>query len=133
MEEGNGVTLPVRASPDCLMGSSKDPSFSGAISERCIEGVTDPPAGVEPTPESADVEGVRSVMHGFCTLLGSTGSDQGAQSGVGSGPEGVVISSDRAAEGSDSIDWEAVRLAPRSKVGISATNHDDCLYRAQAV
>ena len=127
MEQGTGVTLPARASPDCHMGPPKEPSLSSAISERCAEGVTDSPAGVEPTPENAGVEGVRcSGVLGVCTLLGSTGSNQGGQSEVGSGPEGAVVPSDRAAEGSDSIDWEAVRLAPRSKVDISATNHDDC-------
>ena len=122
MQQSTGIALHTTAGPDCLISS---PSY-GDTPEGVAEGGTHPAARAEPTPQDAGVEGASSEVLSVCTLLGSTGSPQRGQSGVESWPEGAVIPSDQAAEGSDSIDWEAVRLAPRSKVEILATKHDNC-------
>lgn len=127
MEQGTDVALPGKASPDCLTVSPSNPSSDGDAPEGVAQGGTDCPARVKgPAPESAGVEHVGSGVLGVCTVLGSTGFNQGGQCGVGSGGEGAVVPSDRAAEGSDSVDWEVVRLAPRFKVEITSTNHADC-------
>ena len=128
MQQGTGTALLVKAGPDCPISSPSYPSSEGQTPKGFARGNTDPLAGVKPTPADAGVEGVDSGALGVCTLLASTGSDQGRQSGVGSGSGGAIVTSDPAAEGSDSVDWEAVRLAPRSKVEISVTNHDNCCW-----
>lgn len=111
------VASPAVARLDCLMGSPRAPLSDEDMSEGVPGGGADTPAGVKPAARSARVEGLSC---GVLSCEGTAGSGQGGKLGVGSRSEGSVVPSDRAAEGSDSIDWEAVRLAPKSKVGVSA-------------
>ena len=47
---------------------------------------------------------------------------------------GAVVVSDRAAESSDSVDWEAVRVAPTVKVRLLAVMHCmHCIYTEQSI
>lgn len=111
------VASPAVTRLDCLMGSPRPPLSDDDMPEGVSAGGADTPAGVRPATRSARVEGLSS---GVLSCEGTAGSGQGGELGVGSGMEGSVVPCDRAAEGSDSIDWEAVRLAPKSKVDILA-------------
>ena len=112
------VALPATARLDCLMGSPQTPLSDDGMPEGAPEGHADTPAGVKPSTRSAGLEGSSC---GVLSCEGTWGTGQGRRLGVGSGSEGSVVPSDRAVEGSDSVDWEAVRLAPKSKVDISAS------------
>lgn len=104
--------LPASPEPACLTGLPPSSSFDGSVAE----GGTGAPVKGKPTPSSVGMKGLSSGVLGVRTLVGATGSDRGGQSGAGAASEGAVVISNRAAEGSDSVDWEAVRLAPSSKV-----------------
>ncbi|KAL3160951.1 hypothetical protein ABBQ38_009343 [Trebouxia sp. C0009 RCD-2024] len=105
------LSLAARQTPVRLKGSCPTATSEGGISAGGAGG----PVGAQPTLSSVETGEESFEVLDICTVE-DVGSRKVVRSGVGAGPQGGIVPSDGAAECSDSVDWEAVRLAPPSKV-----------------